>query len=159
MINFKSGAIHDVVIRDLTKHQDNRGWLMELFRSDEIAEEFLPTMLYISQTEPGVSRGPHEHEEQADLFCTFGPSTFRFYLWDARKQSITYGSRMVFDAGEQKPQAVIVPAGVVHAYRNIGTIPGWIVNLPNKLYAGKGRKETVDEIRHESDPNSPFQLD
>jgi len=52
MITFKNGKIHDVVIRDLMKYQDQRGWLMELFRSDEIAEEFLPTMSYISQTEP-----------------------------------------------------------------------------------------------------------
>jgi dTDP-4-dehydrorhamnose 3,5-epimerase len=159
MINFKNGIIHDVILRDLTKYQDNRGWLMELFRSDIIAEEFLPAMSYISQTEPNVARGPHEHKDQADLFCFIGPSTFRLYLWDARKTSPTFGHRMVFDAGEQKPQAVIVPAGVVHAYKNIGEKPGWVVNLPNKLFAGKGRKDTVDEIRHESDPNSPFQLD
>jgi dTDP-4-dehydrorhamnose 3,5-epimerase len=66
---------------------------------------------------------------------------------------------MAFDAGEQKPQAVIVPAGVVHAYRNVGNIQGWVINLPNRLYAGKGRKEEVDEIRHENDPHSPFKLD
>ena len=159
MISFKNGIIHDVIIRDLTKYQDNRGWLMELFRSDVIAKEFLPEMSYISQTEAGITRGPHEHKYQADLFCFIGPSTFRLYLWDMRKSSPTSGNRMILDAGENKPQAVIVPAGIVHAYRNIGSVPGWIINLPNKLYAGKQRKEIVDEIRHENDPNSPFQLD
>jgi dTDP-4-dehydrorhamnose 3,5-epimerase len=54
---------------------------------------------------------------------------------------------------------VIIPAGVVHAYHNVGKIPGWVINLPNRLYAGKQRKEEVDEIRHESDPTSPYQLD
>jgi dTDP-4-dehydrorhamnose 3,5-epimerase len=159
MMSFKNGIIHDVIIRDLTKYQDNRGWLMELFRSDIIVKEFLPAMFYISQTEPGVARGPHEHKNQADLFCFIGPSTFRLYLWDARKDSPTFGQKMAFDAGEQKPQAVIVPAGVVHAYRNVGNIQGWVINLPNRLYAGKGRKEEVDEIRHENDPHSPFKLD
>ncbi len=159
MISFKNGIIHDVIIRDLTKYKDSRGWLMELFRNDIIPEEFIPTMSYISQTEPGVARGPHEHKDQADLFCFIGPSTFRLYLWDARKSSSTFGHRMVLDSGEHKPQAVIVPAGVVHAYKNIESKPGWVINLPNRLYAGKGRKEEVDEIRHESDPNSPFKLD
>jgi dTDP-4-dehydrorhamnose 3,5-epimerase len=159
MMTYKNGIINDVIIRDLTKYHDNRGWLMELFRSDNIAEDFLPAMSYISQTEPGIARGPHEHREQTDLFCFIGPSTFRIYLWDARRSSPTYGVRMVFDAGEQKPQAVIVPAGVIHAYKNIGPNSGWVVNLPNRLYAGKGRNEIVDEIRHESDPLSPFQLD
>ena len=159
MMNFKNGIIHDVIIRDLMKNQDRRGWLMELFRSDEITEEFMPVMSYISQTEPGVARGPHEHKDQADLFCFIGPSTFRLYLWDARKESPTFGNRMVFDAGEQKPQAILVPAGIVHAYRNIGQAQGWIINLPNRLYAGKGRKEAVDEIRHENNSNSPYQMD
>jgi len=159
MTNFKNGIIHDVIIRDLMKNQDRRGWLMELFRSDEITEEFMPVMSYISQTEPGVARGPHEHKDQADLFCFIGPSTFRLYLWDARKESPTFGNRMVFDAGEQKPQAILVPAGIVHAYRNIGQAQGWIINLPNRLYAGKRRKEVVDEIRHEDNSNSPYQLD
>jgi dTDP-4-dehydrorhamnose 3,5-epimerase len=159
MTNFKSGIIHDVIIRDLMKNQDRRGWLMELFRSDEITEEFMPVMSYISQTEPGVARGPHEHKDQADLFCFIGPSMFRLYLWDARKESPTFGNKMVFDAGEQKPQSVIVPAGVVHAYRNVGKNQGWVINLPNRLYAGKKRKETIDELRHENDTKSPYQLD
>jgi dTDP-4-dehydrorhamnose 3,5-epimerase len=158
MMSFINGIISDVIIRDLTKYQDDRGWLMELFRNDVVAEENIPVMSYISQTEPGIARGPHEHRDQADLFCFVGPSTFRLYLWDARKNSPSYGHRMIFDSGEQKPQAVIVPAGVVHAYKNIGSIPGWVINLPNRLYAGKGRKEIVDEVRHESDPNSPFQM-
>ena len=158
-MNFKNGIIQDVIICDLTKYQDNRGWLMELFRNDVISEEFLPAMSYISQTEPGVARGPHEHKDQADLFCFIGPSTFRLYLWDTRKSSPTVGYRMVLDAGEHKPQAVIVPAGIVHAYKNIESKPGWVINLPNKLYAGKGRKDAVDELRYESDPNSPYQLD
>jgi dTDP-4-dehydrorhamnose 3,5-epimerase len=159
MMTYKNGTIYDVVIRDLTKFQDKRGWLMELFRRDEITQEFLPVMSYISETEPGIARGPHEHRDQADLFCFIGPSTFRLYLWDARSSSPTFGNRIVLDAGEQRPQAVIVPAGVVHAYRNIGKSAGWVINLPNKLYAGNKRREPVDEIRHEDDINSPFKLD
>jgi dTDP-4-dehydrorhamnose 3,5-epimerase len=159
MMTFKNGKIHDVIIRDLTKYTDNRGWLMELFRSDIISEEFLPAMSYISQTEPGITRGPHEHKDQADVFCFVGPSTFRLYLWDARESSPTFGQRMVFDAGEHNPQTVIIPAGVVHAYLNVGTIPGWVINLPNRLYAGRGRSEEVDEIRHENITNSPYILD
>jgi dTDP-4-dehydrorhamnose 3,5-epimerase len=38
-------------------------------------------------------------------------------------------------------------------------MPGWVINMPNKLYAGKGRQEPVDEIRHENDNNSPYTLE
>jgi dTDP-4-dehydrorhamnose 3,5-epimerase len=158
MESFKDGIIHDVVLRDLSKHTDQRGWLIELFRSDDLQTEFIPAMSYISETQPGIARGPHEHKDQADVFCFIGPSTFRLYLWDARRSSPTFGNRIVVDAGMSRPLSVIVPAGVVHAYKNVGTMPGWVINLPNRLYAGTGRKDVVDEIRHENDPHSPFQL-
>jgi dTDP-4-dehydrorhamnose 3,5-epimerase len=66
---------------------------------------------------------------------------------------------MVLEAGTDRPTAMIIPPGVVHAYKNIGTTHGWAFNFSNRLYAGEGRKERVDEIRHENDPNTVFVLD
>src|ERR1700737_2258737 len=76
--SFQAGEIKDVVVRDLRKFNDRRGWLVELFRHDELDSEFFPAMAYISSTSPGVARGPHEHVDQADLFCFMGPSNFKF---------------------------------------------------------------------------------
>src|SRR5262249_55221486 len=64
-MSFRSGTIADVIWKPLKKFHDNRGWLCEMFRHDDLAEEFFPTMAYISMTEPGVARGPHEHVDQA----------------------------------------------------------------------------------------------
>src|SRR6185295_14113010 len=84
---FKQGEIKDVVVRELKKFNDRRGWLSELFRHDEMAAEFYPAMSYISSTNPGVTRGPHEHVDQADLFCFLGPSNFKLRVWDNRTGS------------------------------------------------------------------------
>jgi dTDP-4-dehydrorhamnose 3,5-epimerase len=156
---FRSGEIAGVIWRPLRKHCDHRGWLSELYREDEVPPEYHPVMGYISETLPGVVRGPHEHYEQTDYFCFFGPSNFRLYLWDNRPQSETYGVRQEAVVGADNPTAVIVPPGVVHAYQNIGPAPGWVLNLANRLYKGPGRQEPVDEIRHETRPDSPFTLD
>jgi len=153
------GKISGVIVQDLVKHLDNRGWLSELYRSDEIEETYLPVMSYLSMTNPGVARGPHEHMSQADLFAFIGPSDFKIYLWDNRISSSTYRMRQIIFAGENSPRSVIIPPGVVHAYRNVGITPGMVVNLPNRLFAGRGRKDPVDEVRHEADLNSPYQLD
>jgi dTDP-4-dehydrorhamnose 3,5-epimerase len=158
-MQFRSGVIDGVIWKPLTRHQDSRGWLCELFRADEIEEEFLPVMAYSSVTEPGVARGPHEHIEQADYFCYFGPSDFKLYLWDTRQSSATFGMKQIEVLGASRPMAVIVPPGVVHAYRNIGDVPGLVFNCPNRLYKGLDRKEPVDEVRHEGRVNSPFILD
>jgi len=80
-------------------------------------------------------------------------------MWDNRTTSTTYWFRQELSAGDTNPCVVIVPEGVVHAYRNVGDKAGWVINCPNQLYAGNGRKEHVDEIRHESEPDTPFRMD
>jgi dTDP-4-dehydrorhamnose 3,5-epimerase len=156
---FIRGEIRDVLVRPLRKFYDERGWLAELFRHDELTEEFHPAMAYISATLPGVTRGPHEHVDQADFFCFIGPSNFELRMWDNREASATYRHMMTLTVGEDNPQAVLVPKGVVHAYRNVGPVPGIVVNCPNRLYKGQERRESVDEIRHEDDPETIFRMD
>lgn len=151
--------IKDVKIIPLQKFEDERGWLIEIWRGDGVEPKEIPVMTYVSMTKPGVARGPHEHVHQTDLFGFIGPSTFRIYLWDNRAGSETYGQTMEFEVGENEPTVVIVPEGVVHGYKNVGDKDGLVVNCPNKLYAGEGKKEEVDEIRHEADPDSKFKID
>ena len=150
-------VIDGVEVGPLRYHHDPRGWLVEIYRDDEMTVR--PAMAYVSQTHPGVGRGPHEHRDQADVFVFMGPSTFRIYLWDNRPASRTHGRRMRFEAGESWPARVVVPAGVVHAYVNVGDREGLVVNCPDRLYAGPGRRDPVDEIRWEDDPGGRFRLD
>lgn len=156
---FEPGEIEGVIIRSLKTHSDERGWLMELFRSDEMDRAVLPVMGYISVTKPGVARGPHEHKEQTDLFCFVGPGEFEIRLWDNRLISASYQRFMSLNAGQAKPTAVVVPPGVIHGYRNIGEAEAMVINLPNQLYQGELRQADVDEIRYESDENSAFSMD
>jgi dTDP-4-dehydrorhamnose 3,5-epimerase len=157
--HFKPGKISGAVVRDLRKYVDERGWLAELFRHDELPEEFYPQMGYISQSEPNVQRGPHEHVEQADFFCFIGPSNFKMRLWDNRPDSETFRNVMTLFVGADSPKSVLVPKGVVHAYRNIGHGVGIVINFPNRLFMGTNRTQEIDEIRHEDDPNTIFRLD
>jgi dTDP-4-dehydrorhamnose 3,5-epimerase len=157
---FTKGKIQDVVVYPLKKYVDERGWLAELFRHDELAEEFYPQMAYISVTEPNFQRGPHEHAEQADLFCFIGAGNFKLRLWDNRTESPTFRNVMTLFVGADNPQAVIVPKGVVHAYKNVSlTEKGVVINCPNRLYMGEGKREEIDEIRHEDDAETIFRLE
>ena len=157
---FTKGKINDVVVYPLKKFVDERGWLAELFRHDEITEEFYPQMAYLSVTEPLYQRGPHEHVDQADLFCFIGSGNFKLRLWDNRENSSTYRNVMTLFVGADNPQAVIIPKGVVHAYKNVSTTEkGVVINCPNRLYMGAGKKEEIDEIRHEDDPDTIFRME
>ena len=79
--DFVDGPIDGVVFRPVSPHRDQRGWLAELYRADELPPDQHPVMVYVSETLPGVARGPHEHVDQTDYFAFFGPGDFLLYLW------------------------------------------------------------------------------
>src|SRR5258705_12630724 len=131
--NFKPGQIAGVVVRELRKFNDSRGWLAELFRHDELAAEFYPAMAYISSTNPNITRGPHEHVDQADLFCFIGPSNFKLRMWDNREDSQTFQCVMTVVVGEDNPASVLVPAGLRYVNQNSGAAVGIVSHIPNTL--------------------------
>lgn len=141
----KTGAY----IFPLKKHEDDRGWLIELFRNDQLLNPV--EMAYVSETKPGVVRGPHEHKEQTDHFAFIGPGTFHLHLWYQSQYEI-------WELGELNPALAIIPPGVVHAYKNISDRPGWVFNSPDKLYAGPGKLYEIDEIRHEENHSNQYRL-
>lgn len=149
--------IKGVIIKNLQKFEDQRGWLTEIWRNDEM--DYQPVMSYISVTKPGQTRGPHEHKFQSDFFVFVGPGTYALHLWDNRQDSETYQEKQIIEVGEKNPVGVVVPPGVVHGYKNISDKNAWSINLPDKLYKGEFKQEEVDEIRWESDPESPFKID
>lgn len=155
-MSFHEGIIEGIQVRQLKVHHDERGWLAEIYRDDQIDLAIRPAMAYISLTQPGLARGPHAHRDQTDCFAFPGPSVYRITLWDNRRESPTYETMMTITAGEGNPLVLVVPPGVVHAYKNIGNVPGPVLNLPNRLYAGPGGREDADEIRYESMEDSPF---
>ena len=155
---FQEGTVEGVIFRPVRRIEDSRGWLIELFRDDELPEEHRPAMSYVSLTLPGVARGPHEHRQQSDLFLFIGPGDFKLYLWDSRRDSLSYKVRQVVLIGDSNRQAVIIPPGVVHAYRNVGDVPGLVFNAPNRLHAGWGRREPVDEVPRE-EAHDPHVMD
>jgi dTDP-4-dehydrorhamnose 3,5-epimerase len=148
-----------VRIEPLPVYRDPRGSLHELWRSDEIPPGYVPKMACSSWSLPGVTRGPHEHHGQDDYFTFAGPSEFLVGLWDNRSGGTGPGRGWWLRTGEPRPTRIFVPHGVVHVYRNVGSVPGLVVTVTNVLFAGEGRKHPVDEIRHECDPKSPYRFD
>lgn len=148
--------IESVKITKINKFTDARGWLGEIFRNDRI--DYKPAMAYASMTKPGVIRGPHEHKAQADFFIFAGPGDFELHLWDRRDNSPTKGEYFKETFGESNPASVLVPPGVVHDYKCISENGGYSINLPDRLYKGKGKKEEADEIRWEKDESSPYKI-
>lgn len=148
--------IEGVIITKIERNDDERGSLAELFRQD--LADFHPAMSYLSWTNPGIVRGPHEHVYQSDFFVFVGPGNFRLHLWDRRPESSTKGEKIEIEVGADNPCSVLVPPGVVHGYQAISETPSLSINFPDKLYKGLNKLTEVDEIRWEKNPDSPYKI-
>lgn len=149
-------ALPGVRVEALPVFKDARGSLHELFRADEIPAGFKPLMACSSWSHPGLTRGPHQHVAQDDYFTFAGPSDFQVFLWDDRPGSAKAAHGWIINTGEKSPARIYVPRGVVHAYRNVGNVSGLVVTVTSLLFKGENRRDPVDEIRHELDPNSIY---
>jgi len=162
-IEFVDGSISGLLVEILEAYDDTRGWIVELARRDQLRRLRQRNritsgdlqMAYLSMTKAGEMRGPHSHVAQTDVFV-FVSSKFEVFLWDDRPVANTYRHRLKVVTDPEKFTRVIVPAGVVHAYRALDK-DGLTANCPDQLYRGWDKKQQVDEVRWEDRPDSPFQ--
>ena len=124
--------IEGVEIKQLTKHADERGYLMELLRCDDaIFRKF--GQAYVSLNYPGVVRGWHYHKKQDDHFVVV-KGMVKVALYDARDGSPTRGQVDEFFLGEQHSILLKIPVGVMHGYKTVGNEPSLLINFPTEPY-------------------------
>jgi dTDP-4-dehydrorhamnose 3,5-epimerase len=124
--------IEGVKVRRLRFIPDERGYLMEILRSDwEEYERF--GQVYVTAAYPGVVKAWHYHELQADHFvCVHGMA--KVVLYDRREESPTHGELNEFFIGELNPRLIKIPPAVVHGFKGVGPDVALIVNVPTELY-------------------------
>jgi dTDP-4-dehydrorhamnose 3,5-epimerase len=133
--------IEGVSVRKLRLIPDERGFLMEMFRSDwEEFEKFGQT--YITAVNPGAVKAWHYHKIQTDHFiCVAGMA--KVVLYDGREGSPTYGEINEFFMGTLNPVLLKIPPFVYHGFKGISQEMTLIVNVPTELY----NYATPDEYR------------
>ncbi|MBI3942337.1 MAG: dTDP-4-dehydrorhamnose 3,5-epimerase family protein [Chloroflexi bacterium] len=124
--------IEGVKTKKLKLIPDERGFLMEMLRSDwEEYERF--GQVYLTAVYPGVVKGWHYHKKQTDHFiCVAGMA--KVVLYDSREDSPTHGQVNEFFIGAQNPILVKIPPGVLHGFKGISPETTMIVNVPTELY-------------------------
>jgi dTDP-4-dehydrorhamnose 3,5-epimerase len=124
--------IQGVEFRALKRHCDERGFLMEVLRTDfDLFCKF--SMVYVSKNYPGVVRAWHYHKLQDDLFCCVS-GTIKAACYDAREGSPTRGEVNEFFLGDDNPGLLKIPVGVYHGYKTVGLQPSLLLNFPTELY-------------------------
>ncbi|ENO11859.1 dTDP-4-dehydrorhamnose 3,5-epimerase-like enzyme [Thermoplasmatales archaeon SCGC AB-539-C06] len=124
--------IRGVKTKELKVVPDERGWLMEVLRcDDDCFDKF--GQVYVTTAYPGVVKAWHYHKIQTDNFtCIRG--MMKVALYDARKDSPTYGEINEFFIGEKKPMLITVPPLVYHGFKAIGTKTAYFLSVPTEAY-------------------------
>ena len=146
--------IDGVKVRPLKPIHDERGYLMEMIRSDW--PEFAKFgQVYITIAYPGVVKGWHYHKVQTDNFIIV-KGTAKVVCYDSRQGSKTKGDVNEFFPGERNPMLIQIPPLVVHGFKAVGGESAYVVNAPTELY----RYEKPDEFRIPYDsPEIPYNWD
>lgn len=143
--------IAGVKIKPLRVVPDERGWLMEILRSDDTDLFSTFGQVYVSATYPGVVKAWHYHKRQIDNFaCVAG--MVKLVLVDTREGSPTQGAVNEFFLGTLNPAIVQVPNLVYHGWKCISLEPSLVVNVPSEVY----HYDAPDEYRLEPHGTLPY---
>jgi dTDP-4-dehydrorhamnose 3,5-epimerase len=124
--------IEGVLTKALRIIPDERGFLMEVLRSDdELFGGF--GQVYLTTAYPGVVKGWHYHKYQTDCMTVI-KGMAKIVLCDMRASSPTNGEINEFFVGEKNPILVRIPVGVAHGMKAIGTEMAYMLNVPDRPY-------------------------
>jgi len=120
----------------LSLHNDNRGFLGEIFRQDwnDILPDFNLKQVLLSESNPGIIRAWHRHlRNQIDLFFVL-KGMVKICVYDGNKNSKDYGKLLEIIASSKNPEIIKIPGHLWHGTKNIGDIPSQTIYLINNLY-------------------------
>jgi dTDP-4-dehydrorhamnose 3,5-epimerase len=144
-----SKGIGDVIVSEDSKHlisgvkiekgrlfPDDRGYFMEIHRMGKgLAAHFeaASTQVSTALSYPGTIKAFHYHLKQTDFWV---PSLgmFQVALVDLRTDSPTFGARNTLYVGQLRPWQILIPPGVGHGYKIVGTDPAMLIYVTNRFY-------------------------
>jgi len=124
--------IEGVQTKALRVIPDERGFLMEVLRSDDALFGGFG-QVYLTTAYPGVVKGWHYHKYQTDCMTVI-KGMAKIVLCDMRASSPTQGEINEFFVGEKNPILVRIPVGVAHGMKAIGTEMAYMLNVPDRPY-------------------------
>jgi len=123
-IKIKRGVKYQ--IKDLEIHFDDRGWLAEMLKRNEIEEDI--EQIYVATIKPGKIRGNHYHSKRTEwFFVVVGKA--KISLEDIKSKE-----KIDIKISSKEPQVITIFPGVAHAVKNIGREIVYLISAQNNIY-------------------------
>jgi len=118
---------------------DDRGYFLEVGRIGQAMIADFPkdsTQVSAALSYPGTIKAFHFHQHQTDCWVPV-QGMFQVVLVDLRKASPTFGLRNTMYLGTLRPWQLLIPPGVAHGYKVVGSDPCFLIYLTNRFYDPK----------------------
>ena len=128
--------IDGVKVRAYDLWPDDRGYFLEVQRLGcGIAAHFPAETTQVSAalSYPGSIKAFHYHMHQTDCWVPVS-GMLQVALADLRRGSRTHGARNTLYVGALRPFQILIPPGVAHGYKVVGTEPALLVYLTDHFY-------------------------
>lgn len=133
----------------LRRHHDDGGSMTELARLDAGNVDglvgFRLAQTNFSTLEPGVIKAFHVHRRQTDVWFVPPEDRVLLVLLDVREGSPTAGKRMRMLLGDGNSRLVLIPPGVAHGCRNVGSSTARVLYFVDVAFSPE--PEATDEGR------------
>jgi len=107
----------EVVVRKLEVKTDERGWLTEILRGEDVPTGGGFGQFFITTANPGIVKGNHYHTRKSEWFCAIqGDGSIII-------ENNHTGARDEIPFGENNLVCVAVPPHHTHALKNTGDKP------------------------------------
>jgi len=123
--------------KDLKVHLDERGWLIEILKRNELKEDI--KQVYVATIRPGKVRGNHYHLKRTEWFFITGGKA-DLYLEDLKT-----GEKICLKISSEKPKLITVFPQVAHAVRNTSKETIYLISVQNTIY-NPGDPDTFDYL-------------
>lgn len=120
-MNLREAFFGSVLLFDLSRYQDDRGYLYESFRQSSLAREgidFNPVQTNTTYSVKNTLRGLHYQlppHAQAKLIMVVKGAIFDVVV-DLRRGSPEFGKWVSIQIEEQSPQLLYIPKGFAHGF-------------------------------------------
>ena len=125
-----------VRVLELSRFVDDRGFFMEVWRSDwqDLLGEDTIVQANLSMTFPDVVRAWHRHiRGQVDYFFVVR-GALKICAYDDTEGSPTRGQLVEIVAHGETPCLVRIPGHYWHGIRALGSEPAWLIYFVTRLY-------------------------
>jgi dTDP-4-dehydrorhamnose 3,5-epimerase len=122
---------------------DDRGYFLEVQRAGFGLNAHFPketTQISAALNYPGIIKAFHFHRHQTDCWTPV-MGMLQVVLIDLRPDSPTFGKRNTLFVGNLRPWQILIPPGVAHGYKVVGTDPSLLIYATDRFYnpADEGR--------------------